>query len=84
MCGVPPELVVEIMSPTNAWEEMRQKLKEYFDVGVDTVWVVEPSNRAVQVYRGIDAVTTLEEGDVLAGDGPLDGLTIDVAALFDS
>jgi hypothetical protein len=62
---------------------MRRKLKEYFDVGVDTVWVVEPSNRAVQVYRGIDEVQTLEEGDVLAGDGPLDGFSIEVAQLFD-
>jgi len=80
---VPPELIVEIMSPTNSWEDMRRKLKEYFDVGVDTVWVVEPSNRAVQVYRGIDDVQTLEEGDTLRGNGPLDGLTIDIAALFE-
>ena len=79
---VPPELIVEIMSPTNSWEDMHQKLKEYFDVGVDTVWVIEPSNRAVQVYRGIDDVQTLEAGDTLTGDGPLDGLTIDVAVLF--
>ena len=80
---VPPELIVEIMSPTNSWEDMRRKLKEYFDVGVDTVWVIEPSNRAVQVYRGIDDVQTLEEGDTLRGNGPLDGLTIDIAALFE-
>jgi len=61
----------------------RQKLKEYFDVGGgDTVWVVEPSNRAVQVYRGVDAVQTLEEGDVLTGDGPLDGFSVAVAELF--
>lgn len=80
---VPPELVVEIMSPTNSWEDMRRKLKEYFDVGVDTVWVVEPSNRAVQVYRGIDEVQTLDEGDVLEGDGPLDGFSMAVDDLFD-
>ena len=81
---VPPELIVEIMSPTNSWEDMRQKLKEYFDVGVDTVWVIEPSNRAVQVYRGVDEVQTLEGGDTITGDGPLDGLTIDVDALFET
>jgi Uma2 family endonuclease len=80
---VPPELVVEIMSPTNSWEDMRSKLKEYFDVGVDTVWIVEPANRAVQVYRGIDDVQTLEEGDVLTGDEPLDGFSVEVADLFD-
>jgi len=80
---VPPELVVEIMSPENKWEEMRRKLKAYFDVGADTVWVVEPSTRAVQVYRGIDEVQTLEEDDVLEGDGPLDGFSVAVAGLFD-
>ncbi len=79
---VPPELIAQIMSPTNSWEEMRQKLKEYFDVGVDTVWVLEPSNRAVQVYRGIDQVRTLETNDVLKGDGPLDEFSVEVADLL--
>lgn len=81
---VPPELIVEIMSPTNSWEDMRRKLQEYFDVGVDAVWIIEPSNRAVQVYRGVDEVQTLEGGDTLTGDGPLDGLTIDVDILFEA
>jgi Uma2 family endonuclease len=79
---VPPELVVEIMSPENSWEEMRRKLQEYIDVGVDTIWVVEPSNRAIQVYRGVDQVQTLGADDVLTGAGPLDGLAIDVSTLF--
>jgi len=79
---VPPELVVEIMSPENKWEEMHRKLQEYLGIGVDTVWIVEPSNRSVQVYQGIDDVQTLGEEDVLAGDGPIDGLTIEVGTLF--
>ncbi len=79
---VAPELIVEIMSPNNTWEEMRRKLREYFDAGVDTVWVVEPANRAVQVYRDVDAVQTLKEGDVVRGEGPLNGLTIEVGDLF--
>jgi hypothetical protein len=37
----------------------------------------------VQVYRGIDEVQTLEEGDVLTGDGPLEGFSVEVADLFD-
>lgn len=79
---VAPELIVEIMSPNNTWEEMRRKLREYLEVGVDIVWIVEPSNRAVQVYRGVDDVQTLVEGDVLEGEGLLEGLRIEVADLF--
>ena len=62
---------------------MCSKRKEAFNVGGDTVWVVEPSNRAVQVYRGIDEVQTLEEDDVLTADGPLAGFSVEVAELFD-
>lgn len=80
---MPPELVIEIMSPENSWEEMRRKLQEYVDVGVDPIWVVEPSNKAIQVYRGIDQVQTLGEDDVLTGAGPLDGLAIEVSTLFE-
>lgn len=80
---VAPELIVEIMSPENTWEEMRRKIEEYFEIGVETVWVVEPANRAVQVYGGIDDVETLTEADVLEGDGLLDGLTIPLASIFE-
>lgn len=31
---VVPELVVEIMSPTNKWEEVRRRVEEYLGIGV--------------------------------------------------
>jgi Uma2 family endonuclease len=80
---VAPELIVEIMSPTNKWEEVRRKIEEYFGIGVERVWIVEPANRAVQVYRSRDAVRTLSEDDTLEGDGILDGFAIAVRALFE-
>lgn len=80
---VAPELIVEIMSPTNKWEEVRRKIEEYFGIGVEQVWIVEPANRAVQVYRSRDAVRTLSEGDTLEDDGILDGFAIAVGALFE-
>jgi len=80
---VAPELIVEIMSPSNAWEDVRQKIEEYFGIGVKHVWIVEPINRAVQIYRSRDAVRTLSEDDTLKGDGILDGFAIAVRALFE-
>ena len=72
---VAPALVVEIMSPSNAWEDVRQKIEEYVAIGVEQVWIVEPANRAVLVYRARDAVHTLAEDDTLNGEGPLEGFT---------
>src|SRR5262245_66636919 len=38
------------MAPDDRWQDIRQKLDEYFAIGVDRVWVVEPDNRTVLVF----------------------------------
>src|SRR4029453_16585782 len=48
---VAPDLVIEIMSPSDRWQDVRQKLTEYFAIGVHRVWIVEPENRTVLVFR---------------------------------
>jgi Uma2 family endonuclease len=34
-----PEIVVEVLSPENSEEEMREKIALYFDAGAEEVWV---------------------------------------------
>lgn len=80
---VAPELVVEIMSPVSTWEEVRRTIEEYFAIGVERVWIVEPENRAVQIYRSRDAVRTLTEDDVREGEDRLDGFMLPVHALVE-
>lgn len=36
------ELVVEILSPHDSWSNVTQKLREYFAIGVQLIWVVDP------------------------------------------
>ena len=50
---VAPDLVVEIMSPNDRCHDVRQKLAEYFAIGVQWVWIVEPQNRTVLVFRSV-------------------------------
>eukprot|EP00475_Leptophrys_vorax_P011124 TRINITY_DN17663_c2_g1_i1.p1 TRINITY_DN17663_c2_g1~~TRINITY_DN17663_c2_g1_i1.p1 ORF type:complete len:155 (+),score=2.01 TRINITY_DN17663_c2_g1_i1:366-830(+) len=38
----PPVLAVEILSPNDKQDEVTSKVREYLDVGVALVWVVEP------------------------------------------
>jgi len=75
--------VVEVISPDDRWEDMRQKLEDYFSIGVQRVWVVEPENRAVLVYRSVTEMQRLSESDVLTGEGLLEGFTRPVASLFE-
>ncbi len=79
---VAPELVVEVISPSNTWQEMRDKIEEYFAIGVAWVWIVEPERRQVLVYRSPTEMTALSEPDTLKGEGVLTGFSLPLAELF--
>jgi Uma2 family endonuclease len=46
-----PELVVEIVSESNAHWELTDKVKDYFSIGVERVVIVDPITATVNVYR---------------------------------
>ena len=49
-CRGAPDLVVEILSPSNTAIEMEQKLKLYQEAGVREYWVIDPENNGLTVY----------------------------------
>ena len=49
-CRGAPDLVIEILSPSNTAVEMERKLKLYRQAGVKEYWVVDPENNGVTVY----------------------------------
>jgi Uma2 family endonuclease len=81
--GVIPDLAVEIISPTNTANDIAEKLREYFRVGVRQVWVVYPSQAWVYVYTSTRSVRVLAPGADLDGGDVLPGLRISVKDSFD-
>jgi Uma2 family endonuclease len=79
---VAPDLAVEIISPNDRWQDVRQKLAEYFAIGVRWVWIVEPDNQAVLVFHSITNMQQYGMDDTLVGEGSLEGFTLSVASLF--
>lgn len=51
---VGPELLIEIVSPSNTWNEIEDKVGEYFAIETGEVWVVSPKHRRVTVYLAPD------------------------------
>jgi len=49
-CRGAPDLVIEILSPSNTAIEMGQKLKLYREAGVREYWIVDPENNEITVY----------------------------------
>jgi Uma2 family endonuclease len=80
---VAPELVVEILSPDDTMQDMNQKLREYFAIGVRLVWVADPESRSVFAYRSLTDVREFKDADVLPGDDVLPGFSTPVAQLFE-
>lgn len=79
---VAPELIVEIMSPSDSWTDMNDKLAEYFELEVCQVWVVNPHRQQVHVYRALTDLTILNAQDILTAVDILPSFSILVADLF--
>lgn len=79
---VAPELVVEILSPDDRWDDVMEKLADYFAAGVDRAWVVAPKLRSVFAYRSLTESRQLGEGDLLSDEEILPGFSLPVAQLF--
>lgn len=49
--AVVPELVVEVLSPSDRWSRVLAKVNEYLTAGVTAVCVVDPAAETATVYR---------------------------------
>lgn len=77
-----PDLAVEVVSPSNTWPEVQAKVFDYLDAGTRLVWVLEPRQRRIRVFRSREDVTILGEDDVLDGGDVLPGFRAPVRELF--
>jgi Uma2 family endonuclease len=80
---VPPELVVEVLSPDDAWTEVMDKLADYFEAGVVVVWVANPKTKSVFAYRSLTEVVHFKENELLVEEAFLPGFAVPVADLFE-
>jgi Uma2 family endonuclease len=81
--AVVPELAIEVISPSNSAQEVAVKVREYFQAGVQLVWVIYPVLNQVYVYTSASQVRILERQDELDGGNVLPGFRLPVAALFE-
>lgn len=80
---VVPDLAVEVVSPTDAAEELLIKLHHYFQAGVRLVWVIYPSHCQVYAYESPTRVQVLARADDLVGGAVVPGFRLPLAQLFE-
>ena len=79
---VAPDLVVEVVSPTDRLAAVNDKALMWLRYGARLVWVVHPDARVVDVHREGHPVAALGENDALDGSDALPGFACPVREIF--
>ena len=79
----PPDLAVEVVSPSDTLYSVAEKAVDYLDAGTRLVWVIEPVTKTVTVYRSRTDIRTLQCGDTLTGEDVVEGFACQVEELFE-
>jgi Uma2 family endonuclease len=77
-----PDLVVEVVSPSDTASYVQAKVEDWLRAGVHLVWVLYPDTRSVAVYRSLNEASVLTEDDQLQGNAVLAGFSHPVKDLF--
>lgn len=77
----PPDLAIEVLSPTDNQSHVRIKIANYMAVGT-TVWVVDPKTKQVEIYEPSRPAQTLDENGVIKGSNRLPEFQLAVKAVF--
>jgi Uma2 family endonuclease len=80
---IPPDLAVEVISPSESPGDVTNTVKMYLDAGVQMVWVVYPRNKLISVYRADRTWDTFETGDQLDGGDVLPEFRLALTELFE-
>ena len=83
-CRGAPDLVVEILSPSNTAIEMERKLKLYQEAGLREYWIVDPENSGLTVYRFQEGAIQfyIYKRDAVVPVGIFSGLNITLEQVF--
>jgi Uma2 family endonuclease len=79
---MPPDLAVEVISPSDRKADIAQKQALYAKAGVPLVWWVDPDRKTVTVHRLGQAPEIIETTGVLDGGDVLPGFELKLHSIF--
>jgi Uma2 family endonuclease len=81
---IPPDLVVEVISPSDRMADVLTKVSMWLEFGVRLVWLVAPESETVTVFRPDREPRTLSGDESLDGEDVLPGFNLPLRQVFAS
>lgn len=78
-----PDFVIELRSPTDGLDVLKNKMNEYVRAGVRLGWLIDPQTETVTIYREDGSTETLDHPDAVTADAVVDGFTLPMARIWD-
>ncbi|MBE7462182.1 MAG: Uma2 family endonuclease [Planctomycetes bacterium] len=79
---VPYDLCVEVVSPSDAWSDVTEKVDMYLEAGVALVWVIDPQKGNAHVFRQGRETLLIASTGSLDGEDILPGFALSLADLW--
>ena len=79
-----PDLVAEVLSPSDRWPAVLSKVAEYLSADVQVVLVIdpEPESKTIRVFRIDGTIDVLHDDDTLTLPTLVPGFELPLAKLF--
>ena len=62
-----PDLAVEVISSSETYNDVQEKLEDYLASGVKMVWLVRPKQKTITVYNSLSEFKVFAENEELGG-----------------
>lgn len=77
-----PDFLIELLSPTDDWDEGMQKMQEYQENGNRLGWLIDPQAQQVAIYRLGQSPEILQKPETLSGEDILPEFVLDLDRLI--
>lgn len=77
-----PDLAVEVISPSETYDDVQGKLEDYLMAGVKTVWIVRPKQKTVTVYHTLTDFKVFGEDEEIFGEEILPDFKCNLKDIF--
>jgi Uma2 family endonuclease len=77
-----PEFVIEVRSESDSLADLREKMKEWLANGIELAWLIDPSRKAVEIYRQSREPEVQEGHSAAYGEGSVGGFVLELGRIW--